>query len=187
MQRAGLDVLRMLKISAVIPTRGDVDRTEIVAHLRTYPEIDEIEVIAGDTPYNRYVAAARAKNDLIFTQDDDCITDIRPLINAYQPGIITNAMTPQHAAQYPGKQTLIGFGAIFDRSLINVLDGWERDALFFRESDRIFATLNPHKTVFPAIRLLPHATAANRLYRQPDHVAARFAMEKRIFERGLPV
>lgn len=170
----------MLKISAVIPSRGDVDVTEIVRHLKSYPEIEEVEIICGTTPYNRYVAAARAKNDIIFTQDDDCITDIRPLIDAYEPGIIVNAMTPAHAAQYPGRQTLIGFGAIFDRALIQVLDGQERDALFFRESDRIFATVNEHKTVFPDIRILPHAMAPNRLYRQPDHIPARMAMEARI-------
>lgn len=174
-----------MQISAVIPTRGDVDCSEIVNHLRSYPEIENVEVIVGTTPYNRYVGAAHAAHDLIYTQDDDCITDIRPLIDAYQPGWIVNAMTPEHAAQYPGRQTLIGFGSLFDRSLLLVLEGWERDALFYRESDRIFASLNPHKTIFPKIKILPHATAENRMYRQPEHLAARFEMERRILERGL--
>lgn len=167
----------------MIPTRGDVDMQPILSHLKQYPEIEDIEVIAGTTPYNRYIAAARAVNEVIYTQDDDCITDIRPLIEAYESGLIVNAMTPQHAAQYPGRQTLLGFGCIFDRWLIDCLRGWEQDALFLRESDRVFATLNPHKSVFPEIRLLPQATADNRLYRQVEHLPARYEMNQRIFER----
>ena len=172
-----------MKISAVIPTRGDVPVKELEAHLRGYEEIDEVLIIKGDTPSNRYIAAALAKNEVIFTQDDDCVTDLRPIIDAYEPGVLVNAMTPEHAANYPGRQTLIGFGALFDKTLIRCLDGWERDALFLRESDRIFATVNPHKTVFPSIDILPCAHAPNRLWKQPDHVACRFQMERRIKER----
>lgn len=172
-----------VKISAVIPTRGDVSLGPIIDRMQEYPEIDEIIIRIGDTPYNRYLAAARAKNEIVYTQDDDCVTDLRPLIDAYEPSRIVNAMTPEHAAQYPGNQTLIGFGCIFTRWLLAwTFASFVQDALFYRESDRIFATVNPHKTVFPRIDILPHATAGNRLYRQPDHVAARMAMEQRIFE-----
>lgn len=172
-----------MRISAVIPTRGDVPMGAIVERLQEYPEIDEVILVMGDTPYNRYEAMARAKNAVIYTQDDDCLTDLRPILDAYRPGVIVNAMTPEHAAQYRGPQTLIGFGALFDASLVACLDGWKRDALFYRESDRIFATVNQHFTVFPKIDILPHASAPNRLWKQPDHVAARVAMEARIFER----
>lgn len=173
-----------MKISAVIPTRGDVSLGPIIDRLQEYPEIDEIIIRIGDTPFNRYRAALHAKNDVIFTQDDDCLTDIRPLIDAFDASVIVNAMTVQHAAQYPGRQTLIGFGVLFDRAMMNCLylTGFERDALFYRESDRIFATVNFHKTVFPRIHILPHAHNPNRLWKQPDHVAARMAMEQRIFE-----
>lgn len=178
----------MIRISAVIPTRGDVPMGPIMDHLREYPEIEEIIIVKGDTPYNRYGAAARAKNEVIYTQDDDCLTDIRPLIDGYDPAVIVNSMTPEHAAQYPGRQTLIGFGAIFNRSLSlktfasRDYARFERDELFYRESDRIFATVNPHKTVFPQIEILPCAHNPNRLWKQPDHVSARIAMEQRIFE-----
>jgi hypothetical protein len=158
--------------------------TRIIDHLKSYPEIDDVWVVTGDTPYNRYVVAREsAMHQTIFTQDDDCITDIRPLIEAYEQGVLVNAMTPEHAAQYPGRQTLLGFGALFDRSMLSVLEGWEHDALFLRESDRVFGTLNPHKSVFPSIKILPHAMADNRLYRQPDHLSARDAINRRIFER----
>jgi len=170
-----------VKVSAVIPSRGDVDLKKITDHLRRYPEIDEVLLGISDTPHTRYRMANIARNEIIFTQDDDCLTDLRPLIEAYEPAMLVNAMTPEHAAQYPGRQTLIGFGALFQKSLTICLDGWERDALFYRESDRIFATLNPHKTVFPSIQILPQAHNPNRFWKQPDHVSARLVMEKRIF------
>ena len=173
----------MLKISAVIPTRGDVDMRPIVAHLKGFPEITEVLVLTGDTVFNRYRAAKMAENEIIYTQDDDCITDIRPIIDAYEPGIIVNAMTPQHAERYPRRQTLIGFGAIFDRWLIDVLKEWEDEPLFLSKCDRIFTTLNQHKTVFPKIESLPCATAKNRLYRQPGYYLEVASINARIFER----
>jgi hypothetical protein len=171
-------------VCAVIPTRGDVAIDNIVEHLCSYPEIAEVRIVKGNTPFNRYVEAWKAPQDIIYTQDDDCITDIRPLLDAYEPGIIVNAMTPEHAGQYRGAQTLIGFGAIFNRGLIDsVLDAkWRRDRLFYRESDRIFATVNGHKTLFPEITILPHAEAPNRMYRQPDHVPSKHAMNLRIYQ-----
>jgi hypothetical protein len=112
------------------------------------------------------------------------VTDIRPLIDAFELDVIVNAMTPEHARQYPGRQTLIGFGAIFHRNLLKCFSdyAWERDDLFYRESDRIFPTVNPHKTMITDIEILPHAHAPNRLWKQPDHLSAREAMNRRIFE-----
>lgn len=175
-----------MKLTAVIPTRGDVDVSPIVSHLRTYREIAEVVVVAGSTPFNRYMWGRHATTDLIYTQDDDCITDIAMLIDFWEDrDVILNAMTREHAAQYPGAQTLLGFGAIFPRLLINTTfifdERWKRDALFFREADRIFATVNTHSTVYPKIEILPHANNPNRLWKQADHLAARAEMNERIF------
>lgn len=175
--------LQEKQVSAVIPTRGDVDCGGIVAHLKTYPEIKEVVVITGTTPFNRYLAAEQAQTDVIYTQDDDCITDIRPLLDSYHDGFLCNAMTPEHAREYAGAQTLLGFGALFHRRFLRVLDGWKRDALFYREADRVFATLVPHKTVFPCIKILPHAEADNRMFRQRGHMAARQAIDLRILQQ----
>lgn len=181
----------MLKIAAVIPTRGDVDRTAILAKLRSYPEIDDVCFVVGDTPFNRYVHMSTLEEySWFYTQDDDCITDLRPLIDGMEKLIerpantIINAMTPEHAAHYPNRQTLIGFGAIFHKDALNCFTDypWTHDALFRRESDRIFATVNPHVTVFPKIQILECAHAPNRLWKQPDHNDARRAMEQRILE-----
>lgn len=106
------------------------------------------------------------------------------MLDAWEPLFVVNAMTPEHAAQYRGRQTLIGFGALFHQANLCCFRdyNWEKDSLFLRESDRIFGTVNKHKTVFPKIEILPHAHNPNRLWKQPDHLTARFAMEERIFQ-----
>ena len=172
-----------MQIAAIIPTRGDVDLGPIVNRLRQYPEVREIIIEIGDTVFNRYAAAAKASFQIIYTQDDDCLTDLRPLIEAYHRGMIVNAMTPEHQRNYANAgrlDTLIGFGAIFDRYLVAVLDGWERDELFLRECDRIFTSLIPHHTVYPEIEILNCACNGNRLYRQPEHLQYGDEIRRRI-------
>jgi hypothetical protein len=105
------------------------------------------------------------------------------VIDGYEDGIITNAMTREHARQYTGAQTLIGFGAIFHRRLIDGLmdPKWERDALFYREADRIFTALNTYKMVFPEIEILPRASDEERMWRQPEHIPMKNEINMRIF------
>jgi hypothetical protein len=172
-----------LKISAAIATRGDVNLRRILKEIAKHKEIDEVNVETSQTPYGWYVACQRAKNPVVYYQDDDCVTDLGPVIAAFEPDKIVNAMTKEHAKCYPGNQTLIGFGAVFEKRLLSVLDGWERDPVFLRESVRVFATLIPHKTVFPKIEILPCAYDDNRLYRQvEEHAAAREEINRRIWD-----
>jgi len=171
-------------VCAVIPTRGDVDMTAIVKNLNSYPEIAEVQIIKGTTVFNRYLGAKDAKQEIIYTQDDDCITDIRPLLDAYDPRIIVNAMTKRHAKNYRRAQTLIGFGSIFHRNLLATIfdPKWKRDKLFYSKADRIFATVNEHKTIFPHIEILPYADNESRSFREPDHAKKVEAMNERIYK-----
>ena len=172
-------------VRAIIPTRGDVDVRYIVEHLRSYAEIGHIQVCVGTTPWNRYQAAIDTPETSIYVQDDDCLTDLRPLLDAYIPGecVMVNAMTQQHQKNYNSRFTLIGFGAIFDRAMLAVFDGYERDSLFYRESDRIMGSV-PHRTVFPRIFISSDALADNRTWRQTGHNKARRLMEARIVQHG---
>lgn len=158
--------------------------TYILDHLRSYREIGEIEVCVGNTPWNRYLAGMRAPESTIYTQDDDCITDLRPLFDCFRPGagVMVNAMTRQHQKEYKNSRfTLCGFGSIFDRRMLSVFDGYQRDALFFRESDRIMGSV-PHYTVYPRIFISADASNQNRTWRQPGHLKARADMERRILQ-----
>jgi hypothetical protein len=176
--------LEARSVSAIIPTRGDVDTSEIEKALRACPEIDDISFPVCRNVYGRYEAAAQARHDVVYTQDDDCIVEADILLGAFERGsrVLVHAMTPQHAGHYPGRISLVGFGAIFDRDLISRLDGWEKDELFQRECDRVFTALAVRRTYFPRIRNLAHASAPNRLFKQPEHAHARRLIEQRIAE-----
>lgn len=170
------------EVRAIIPTRGDVPMEPILEHLKQYPEIDQVDVIVGNTTFNRYKAALECDREIIYTQDDDCITDIRILLDNYNPKCIVNAMTKHHAKLYPRAQTLVGFGAIFHKSLIKSIlhPKWIKDDLFYSKSDRIFATINRHKSYFPKIETFPYATDESRLWRQRDHIKNVNAINYRI-------
>ena len=158
-----------MRVSVVIPTRGDVDLGKIMANLLQYKEVAEVIVEVSNSPYGRYSGAKIARCPIVFTQDDDCVPNVRPILDAYAPGIITNVMSGEGASGYVGAETLVGYGAVFDRSLVAVLNGWERDDVFLRECDRVFTSLNKHRTIIGKTNSLGCATAPNRLYKQPDH------------------
>ena len=171
-----------MKVSAVIPTRGDVEMGQIIANLLKYSEVAEIIIEVSDSPYGRYTGAKIARCPVILTQDDDCVPNLRPLLDAYKPGIIVNIMAPANANGYVGQETLVGYGAIFDRSLVAVLNGWTHDTTFKRECDRVFTSLNRHETLLMPTHSLPWATAPNRLYKQPEHGNSGEAIRQRIAE-----
>lgn len=172
-------------IAAVIPTRGDVDIRRLAQHLRQFREFGFLVFSPGPSSFTRYAIGRELNLSYFYTQDDDCVTDIAPLLEAYEPGDrLFNAMTAHHQANYPGRETLLGFGTICQTSLIkSTFDRpWVRDQLFFRECDRIFGSINRHASVHCPIEVLPEANAPNRYWRSPDHVSSRDQMRRRIFE-----
>ena len=180
-----------MEVSAVIPTRGNVDLKPILAELKRCPEIREILVETGRPGvWGRYEGIEKARCPIVYTQDDDCVTDVGAVLAAYRTGIVVNAMSRDHAKNYPGRflrlnfpnvvPTLIGFGSVFDRELIRVLDGWERDGIFYREADRVFTALVPHRPVFPRIDILPTAFDPSRLCMRKDNAEAYVEILRRI-------
>lgn len=169
-------------ISAVIPTRGDVDLGPIIANLLKHEQIAEIVIERGDTVHNRYEGVRKARYPVVFTQDDDVIPDVGPILASYRPGIVVNAMTAKGGRNYSGAETLVGYGAVFDKRLVEVLNGWERDELFLRECDRVFTSLNKHHTIYPGLSISPCARGPNRLYKQSGHSDSVKRMRERISE-----
>ena len=76
-----------MKISAIIPTRGTrLKEIEIIKKF-IHSFFDEVIIAAdiGNKVYARYEAILRAKNDIIYTQDDDClVNNITELIIKYE-------------------------------------------------------------------------------------------------------
>ena len=156
------------QVSACLISRGPID-PQVMRSLEGFGE-----VIVGDGThgvYGRFEAIAQAKFDIIDTQDDDCVVDVPLLLNEWDGHFVSN-MRPNRAAEYAKNLTLIGWGAVFQKSLISVLDKyvsrWGKDALFVRECDRVFTGLNTHKTVFIEVENLPNAYEG-RLGNDPQH------------------
>lgn len=175
--------------SAVIVTRGDVDLTPIRKSLLCFGEI----VIwnnygrPGLKVFGRYRAALKAKNDVVFTQDDDCIVDAGAVVEAYEAGKVTCNMPVAKRAEYSSlgcnRIALVGWGACFSRGSVHkmqpYLDRYGVDDLFLRECDRVFTALNEVKLIDVPFQHLPHAFKG-RMGNEARHLADLDAIRQRI-------
>lgn len=157
------------KVTAVIPTRGDVDMHQIRASLEPFGEVIIWNNRHGldRQVYSRFMAAMGAHNRVIYTQDDDCVVDWRPILDAYEPGLVVCNMPEDRRAFYNDGMNLIGWGSVWDRPLAGVLGDYLQrfpyDDFFLRVPDRIFTKLNKCKLVDAPFKHLDHAYAADRM------------------------
>lgn len=172
------------EVSACLVAREPID-PQIMKTLEGFGE-----VIVGDGsrgPYGRFEAVKQARFDIIYSQDDDCVVDIPELMAQWDGHFVSN-MKANRVAEYPGQITLTGWGCMFRKELISVLDKytekWGFDALFLRECDRVFPGLNTHKNVFVDVENLPNATASNRLSCDPRHWDYLAQIKQRVYELG---
>lgn len=159
----------------------------IIADLLRYPFISEI-IIRDNSKckniktYGRYTAKTR--NNIVYTQDDDCIVH-------NIEGIYTKFMEDKTKLAYSGiegyeekietygkKQLgMMGWGAMFDKDMLCVLnqyiDIYGKDECFYRETDRIFTLLlNKHHNFVPGgITHLKGKDDENALCNQSDHIS----------------
>lgn len=158
-------------ITAVLITREKEYPPEI---LESLPSFDEVIVETEcASVYRRYELAQKAKHELIYVQDDDCIVDAHLLIGVYN-GRLTNFITPEHYERYKNTGvTLVGWGALFPKEMVDFrpyLDVFGINPLFLSQADRVFTYLNqPHNSVLAEVRHLPQATDETRMSKQPDH------------------
>lgn len=108
---------------------------------------DEV-LIKTESPsvYERYILASKARNELIYVQDDDCIVDYQALFGHYN-GQITNGMTQHHLDYYRDKGvTLVGWGCFFPKTMLKNMGRYASvygvDEHMLREADRIFTYFN---------------------------------------------
>jgi hypothetical protein len=157
-------------VSAVIPTRGDVDLTPILDSL---PFVD---VIVWDNSkrhdlgiFGRYHAIHYAKNPVIVTQDDDLIvTCWLDILDAYEPGVLT--------VNYPEPYDIpwVARGGIFDcdlpgRAFERYLHQFPFDEFFTHHAcDGVFALLTDEvRVIDEGSEDLPHGLAEGRVSTSP--------------------
>lgn len=133
----------------------------------------------------RYLCAAQARNEVIYTQDDDALVlDVAKRHGAFlaDPSRISHGLSEWHYPRrgdyvYPdGHLAMLGWGSFFLRSWTAVLDqlpaAVRESALFRREADKYFTIglARQHNTMLGRIRQLPgHSDTRTALWRQPEH------------------
>jgi glycosyltransferase involved in cell wall biosynthesis len=155
---------------------------------------DSVRVI--DAPrnfgcYGRYLCAQQARNDLIYTQDDDVLVhNVPEIVDAFtaDPSRMAHALAPRH---FEARHDLVfgdaqlgwlGWGAIFDRSWLDQFRQLPPEVLgsrlFEREADVYFSIMfrHGHQTLRARIDHLPgHSRRGEALYRDPDAGTLRTA------------
>jgi hypothetical protein len=159
-----------VNVSCILITKEKEYPQEV---LRSLPFDDVIIERECPSVYRRYELALQAKHTVIYVQDDDCVIDVHRLLRSYD-GRLTNAITEHHLNAYFGTgMTLVGFGTMFPKSMIDFSPYIERygvDPLLLSQADRVFTYLNqPHNSIVMPIRNLPTAIAPDRMSTQGDH------------------
>jgi len=174
------------KVTAVIVTRGDHDLSPILAHL---PFDDVIVWDNSARPealkvFGRYAAIEEAKNEIIYTQDDDCIVRAPDLLGQYEDGLIVTNVPRQRRRLYNDGVTLVGWGAVFHRRLLEPLNRylacWPRDDLFLRECDRVFTGLNRSRCVEVPFHSFDYSDAPERMGSEAGHFDDLAEIRRRI-------
>lgn len=166
-------------VTAVLVTRGDCDLPPIFQDLYSvFTNVIEWNSGTGAPDrkvYGRYLGALQARTRWIYVIDDDCVVDHTKVLAEAEPGKVTCNMPADFQAAYKGRIKLVGFGAVFERRLIDFsryTAKWPMDAIFERECDRVFTYLNDCKVVDIGVVRLPCGWDSSRLWRQKDHGAA---------------
>lgn len=183
-------MLSPAQVSAVIVTKGDVDLAPILDSL-IFPDaiVWDNSVEQNEMTYGRVLGAMRARNEIIWSQDDDIVhtpADQARIVAEYQAGVLTGCMWPEWSdgarAQgiEGGYDDLVfpGSGSICDRSLWTsaVMAYWDRypcDDFFRLWSDTIIGVIAPTKQLDIRFQALPCAEDIDRMCNLPDAIALK--------------
>jgi hypothetical protein len=162
-------------VSACFITKDPIYPREIVDQVMGVGFGEVLILTRCQSPHLKQRLFEKASLDFLYYQDDDCLAPIGQLLEQCRPDVITCAMKPSHLKAYANSRiALLGWGSIFQKSTIGVLDQyravWGEDALFCRESERIMTSLSyPQRRLDLPIVDLPSALAPDRLSMQPGH------------------
>ncbi len=179
------------QVSAVIITKGDVDLADVIASL-VFDDVVIWDKSCEPVDYglfSRTLAAARAKNLVIYSQDDDIIhtaENQRRIIYEYQPGVLTGCMWPEWSAGARaqgiegGYDDLVfaGSGSVWDQPTVLraagiYLDHFPEDDFFWLWADTIIGVIAPTKQLDIRFEALPCAENPNRICNMEDTVALK--------------
>lgn len=201
----------MGKVTACLITwRRQYNIPQIVDSLLKHEFINEIIIRDNSKEeniinYGRFTSALKADNEIIYTQDDDCI--IHNIGEIYEkfcqdPTRIAHGGTAPYEEVIKDniygdtQMAMAGWGSFFKKSWIPVLDNYTnkygKDYCFYRETDRIFSMLlnRHHNFVLGEIEPLRGERDENALSSQEDHlIYKRMSIERslKLIKEGLPL
>lgn len=174
--------------------------------LYRYPPPNRYWNVADLSVYGRYAAIEYTDAELIYVQDDDCVVgEPQSIVGAWYEAaehpdnpngdhVVVCNMPPEFRRHdFYEEHALVGFGACFHRDAPrrafaryeHALGGGDVSVLamdkaarehFYRTCDIVFTALTPRVLVDVPVENMPWAYDADRMYRQPDHVAERKRM-----------
>jgi hypothetical protein len=174
-------------VTAVIVTRGDVDLQPVLDSLI----FDDVVVWDNSAEENlmtfgRVVGASRAKNKIIYSQDDDIVHSHEhqmQILAAYQPGVLAGCMWKDWSdgARQQGIENgyddlvFPGSGSISELTLWRescdaYLTEWPYDDFFFLWSDTIIGVISPTKQLDIRFEELEWGNNDNRMAHMDDAV-----------------
>jgi hypothetical protein len=165
------------KVSAIVVTQGGDDLAPVLGPLCDFSEIIiwDNSCESDQKVFGRFAALVRARNEVIYVQDDDCVVPTPALLSEYENDKLVCNLPEAHRKDYVATGiSLIGFGAIFHRSLVDFspyLSKFPRDDLFLRECDRVFTYLNRDRTklVDVGVTKLDRSYSQNRMWLEERH------------------
>lgn len=175
-------------VGAALVTRGDVSMKPILAAL----PFDEIVVWDNSSEvdlgvYGRYAAIAQLKKPIVLTLDDDTVLppeSLDALLRSYEHGKVVCNVPERFRHRYTDSG-LVGFGAIFDKDLVQrAFDLFEAaapeaDAAWFRRTcDIVFTMLNDLVFVDLPYEELAYAHDDTRMWKQGNHFEEREEMRE---------
>ena len=177
-------------VSAVIVTKGNVDLEPVLESL-IFEDVVVYDnsVEENQMTYGRLLGARRAKNQVIYSQDDDIVhspTNQVQILAAYQPGFLVGCMWDEWSAGAyrqgipHGYSDLVfpGSGSISQLSLWEAcvdayLAEWPEDDFFRLWSDTIIGIIAPTVQLDIRFEALPCADDEDRMSHLPDGVAQK--------------
>lgn len=174
----------MIKVTASLCSwKRPQEIEDIKKYLGKFYWIDEILVwdnTQGENifTYGHLKNALIAKNDIIYSQDDDCIiNNIQELYDNFDGTKMIVGMKANRFEEYSKFDSMMGWGAFWDRAWIKVLDKYiakyGEDYILKREIERIFTALMDKKVMVADVFEYPSAIANFALHKQNDHEEAK--------------
>lgn len=178
-------MIDLSKVSCCLITKDPIYPKEILDHLSQFP-FGEI-LIRTNCPNSagKDELFKKAKYDLIYYQDDDCICPVNELTEQGESDIITCAMKPGHIEAYKNLRiACFGWGSFIPKEALYKMQTYMavhgEDDLYLREYDRILTFFNfPQKRLDLPIYDLPSAYSSDRYSNQPNHYTNITLMEER--------